>query len=114
MSRAIYEAIKEVGKYDPLYNPRVHGTFNPSRYYGKPDKPIMDVKMKELPSWIWRRNCTPIGAARAVGRGFWSFKLKYISCKNGNWKVLPILCLPVAINEARDHFHHVFDKRKYH
>ncbi|XP_060064203.1 putative ATP synthase subunit f, mitochondrial [Ylistrum balloti] len=105
--------IRNIGKYDPNYNPRVHGTYDPSRWYGKPDKPFMDVTVKELPAWISRRDISPFGIARAFGRGYATFKNNFFSSKNSNWKVFMIMCIPVAILEAQHHFHTVFDKRKY-
>ncbi|OWF35237.1 putative ATP synthase subunit f, mitochondrial [Mizuhopecten yessoensis] len=114
MLSKILEGINQAGKYDPLYNPRVHGPYDPSRFYGKADKPFLDVRVGELGQWMKNRNKTPYGFVSAVSRGYWAFKLKYIGCKNSNACAILIPVFIVAAINAQEHFHHVFDKTKYH
>ncbi|EAT47153.1 AAEL001718-PA [Aedes aegypti] len=61
------------GNYPAEYNPKIHGLYDPVRYYGKPDTP---VKLFELGAWFGRRDKNP-AAAGAVSRAFWRWQQKY-------------------------------------
>ncbi|XP_078034358.1 ATP synthase, subunit F [Augochlora pura] len=68
----------KIGEYPPEYNRQIHGPYDPSRYYGKPDTPLGEVKLGELSQWIGRRN---MGLRPLVGlfsRGFWRWQMKYV------------------------------------
>ncbi|PSN48097.1 putative ATP synthase subunit f [Blattella germanica] len=56
------------GDYPADYNPKVHGPFDPARYYGTPDTPLSQVKLGELGSWLGRRNKNPKAMVAAVSR----------------------------------------------
>ncbi|EAT36483.1 AAEL011437-PA [Aedes aegypti] len=47
------------GDYPAEYNPKIHGPYDPVRYYGKPDTPLSQA------------------AAGAVSRAFWRWQHKY-------------------------------------
>ncbi|EAT37231.1 AAEL010754-PA [Aedes aegypti] len=47
------------GDYPAEYNPKVHGPYDPARYYGKPDTPLGQVKLNELGAWFGRRDKNP-------------------------------------------------------
>jgi len=61
------------GEYPPEYNAKVHGTYDPGRYYGPKDTKFSQVKLGELFSWIGRRNYGPQGTVSAVSRSYWRF-----------------------------------------
>lgn len=37
-----------IGDYPVEYNPKVHGPYDPARFYGKPDTPFSQVKLGEV------------------------------------------------------------------
>ena len=69
---------KHIGMYPPEYNPKIHGPYDPSRFYGKPDTPFGEVKISELPGWLARRNKNPIAWGSAVGRAWWRWQDKWM------------------------------------
>lgn len=71
------------GDYPIEYNPKVHGTYDPARYYGKPDTPFAQVKLGELGSWFARRNKSPRAMVGAISRAWWRWQHKYMLCKRG-------------------------------
>ncbi|KAK8405157.1 hypothetical protein O3P69_001614 [Scylla paramamosain] len=64
------------GEYPPEYNAKIHGPYDPARYYGKADIPFGQVKLGELGSWVGRRNMS--GIPGAVSRAFWRWNHKYM------------------------------------
>lgn len=86
-----------IGDYPAEYNPKVHGPYDPARYYGKreftnllnnicyitrrdqkyfltmssflADTPFGQVKLSELGSWFARRNKGPSAFAGLFSRG---------------------------------------------
>ncbi|MBO8666384.1 hypothetical protein INO76_15255, partial [Staphylococcus aureus] len=48
-----------IGDYPAEYNPKVHGPYDPARYYGTPDKPFGQLKLGEVTEWVGRRNKSP-------------------------------------------------------
>jgi len=66
------------GEYPPEYNARVHGTYDPARYYGKPDTALAQVKLGELGAWLGRRNKSPVAMTQAVSRAWWRWNHRYI------------------------------------
>ncbi|KAL9704400.1 hypothetical protein quinque_007918 [Culex quinquefasciatus] len=54
------------GDYPAEYNPKVHGPYDPARFYGKPDTPFGQVKLGELGAWFGRRDKNPRAAVGAV------------------------------------------------
>lgn len=69
------------GDYPNEYNPKVHGVYDPSRYYGKPDVPLGQVKINELENWFKRRNMSPSAIAGVVSRAWWKWQHKYMQPK---------------------------------
>uniref|UniRef100_A0A8D8ZIM4 ATP synthase subunit f, mitochondrial n=1 Tax=Cacopsylla melanoneura TaxID=428564 RepID=A0A8D8ZIM4_9HEMI len=66
------------GDYPVEYNPRVHGPYDPARFYGKADTPLGQVKINELASWFGRRSYSPKAMTSACSRAFWRWNHKYI------------------------------------
>ncbi|XP_022916808.1 putative ATP synthase subunit f, mitochondrial [Onthophagus taurus] len=69
------------GDYPAEYNPKVHGPYDPARFYGKPDTPFGQVKLGELGSWFGRRTKSPQAVAGACSRAWWRWQHKYIQPK---------------------------------
>merc|ERR1712080_803478 len=67
-----------LGELPKEYNPKVHGPYDPSVYYGPRDKAFGEVKLGELPGWLARRNKSPTAFARLLSRGYWRWSHKYI------------------------------------
>jgi len=66
------------GEYPPEYNPRVHGTYDPGRWYGKPDTKFSQVKLGEMAGWIGRRNMTPGAIVSAWSRSYWRWTHRWM------------------------------------
>ncbi|XP_064594462.1 putative ATP synthase subunit f, mitochondrial [Liolophura sinensis] len=73
-----------IGEYPPEFNPKIHGPYNPARYYGKPDASLGEVKVGELGSWLARRNWTPAGMAGGISRAYWRWAQKWLLVKRGS------------------------------
>ncbi|KAF4520500.1 hypothetical protein B566_EDAN004751 [Ephemera danica] len=69
------------GEYPAEYNPRVHGPYDPARYYGKADTPFSQLKVAEIGGWLGRRNKSPKAVAGAVSRAWWRWQHKYVQPK---------------------------------
>ncbi|XP_050315206.1 putative ATP synthase subunit f, mitochondrial [Anthonomus grandis grandis] len=69
------------GDYPPEYNPKVHGPYDPARYYGKADVPFGQVKLGEIGGWLARRNKNPRALVSAVSRAYWRWSHKYVQPK---------------------------------
>merc|ERR1712071_352623 len=69
------------GEYPIEYNPKVHGPYDPSRFYGKADTALAEVKLAELPAWLKRRNVSVSGVSGGISRGFWRWQHKYMQPK---------------------------------
>lgn len=78
------------GDYPAEYDPKIHGPYDPARYYGKgklenyvltvwiryvtyfspiADKPFGELKLSEIGSWIGRRNKSPNAFIGSISRG---------------------------------------------
>lgn len=66
------------GEYPQEYIPKIHGPYDPGRYYGKKDTPFGEVKLKDLNNWISRRNITPISVVGVISRAHWRWQHKYV------------------------------------
>ncbi|GAB6025757.1 hypothetical protein CHUAL_011742 [Chamberlinius hualienensis] len=66
-----------IGDYPAEYNSKVHGPYDPARYYGKPDTPLGEVKIGELAQWLGRRKWGPRPFAQACSRAYWRWQHKY-------------------------------------
>jgi len=67
------------GCYPPGYNRRVHGTYDPSRYYGPKDTALSEVRISELAAWIGRRDKSPRAMSRAISRTFFRWHDKFVN-----------------------------------
>ncbi|KAK6643059.1 hypothetical protein RUM43_004562 [Polyplax serrata] len=68
-------------EYPPGYDRAVHGYYDPSRYYGKPDTPFSQVKLGEFGAWLSRRDKSPRGIMRALSRAYWKHNMTWIAPK---------------------------------
>ena len=48
------------------------------------EKKLLDVKLRELPSWILMWDFIPKGIARILQRGYYRYYSKYFNMKNGS------------------------------
>merc|ERR1711915_98451 len=71
------------GEYPSAYNAKIHGPYDPARFYGKADIPFGEVKLGELPSWLSRRSFG--GIPGALSRAFWRWQHKYMLPKKTNF-----------------------------
>ncbi|XP_069692197.1 putative ATP synthase subunit f, mitochondrial [Periplaneta americana] len=69
------------GDYPAEYNPKVHGPYDPARYYGTPDTPFGQLKLSEVGAWIGRRNKNPKAMVGALSRAWWRWQHKYVHPK---------------------------------
>ncbi|EEC00200.1 putative ATP synthase subunit f, mitochondrial [Ixodes scapularis] len=67
-----------IGDYPAEYNPKVHGPYDPARYYGKPDTPFSELKLTEIGSWLARRKKSPQSVAGLFSRVYWRWQQKYV------------------------------------
>ena len=65
-----------IGELPKEYNVRVHGPYNPGRYYGPDQRNWKDLKIKEFPSFLLSRSKNPIDWFRTFGRWYWRYNLK--------------------------------------
>merc|ERR1712168_736122 len=72
-------AVMGLGDYPIDYNPKVHGPYDPARFYGKADTALAQVKLGELGSWLGRRSIA--GIPSAISRGWWRWQHKYVQPK---------------------------------
>ncbi|KAK9744736.1 Mitochondrial F1F0-ATP synthase, subunit f [Popillia japonica] len=70
-----------IGDYPAEYNAKVHGPYDPARFYGKPDTPFGQVRLGEIGSWLARRNKHPSAIAGAFSRAWWRWQHKYVQPK---------------------------------
>ncbi|KAI1884615.1 hypothetical protein AGOR_G00228210 [Albula goreensis] len=79
-------------------------------------KSLLDVKMKELPSWIFSRDFTPNGLLNSVRRGHDKYYNKYINVKKGGiGGVAMLLAGYVILSYVWEYDHLKHDRwRKYH
>merc|ERR1711963_50839 len=69
------------GEYPAEYNAKVHGPYDPARWYGKADTPLAQTKLGELGAWLGRRQKSPQAVTAAVSRGYWRWLHKYVHPK---------------------------------
>lgn len=67
-----------IGDYPAEYNPKVHGPYDPARFYGKPDTPFTELKLTEVGSWLARRKKSPQAFAGVCSRAWWRWQHKYV------------------------------------
>ena len=86
-----------VGEACPGYNPKVHGPYDPSVYYGKKDIPLAQVKLGELPGWLARRSKNPIDWFRAINRAYWGWRFNYFYPKKAGFAGVGHLLVGVPV-----------------
>ncbi|XP_054707700.1 putative ATP synthase subunit f, mitochondrial [Uloborus diversus] len=90
--------LKNFGRLPAEYNEKVHGPYDPSRFYGKKDIPFGEVKVGELGSWLARRNKSPAAVAGACSRAFWRWQFKYVLPKrSGLTPIIQFVCGTMAL-----------------
>lgn len=67
-----------IGEYPDGYEPRIHGPYDPARYYGPKDTPFGEVRLKDLGAWFLRRKYTPQAITGAISRAYWRWQHKYV------------------------------------
>ena len=70
-------------EYPKEYNPRVHGAYDPSRFYGKA-QPLTEVKLGEVGNWFSQRNMSFAGFRGLASRALWRYRIKYIDPRRAN------------------------------
>merc|ERR1719334_2514260 len=85
------------GDYPAEYNPKVHGPYNPGRFYGKPDTPFGQVKISELGGWIGRRSFSPQAMLNGVMRGYWRWAQKYLMVKKTSVAPIAHVCVTLSL-----------------
>ena len=67
------------GCYPEGYNRKVHGPYNPARYYGPKDTAFGEVKISELSKWIGRRDKSFQSMMQAVSRAHFRWIEKFVA-----------------------------------
>ncbi|XP_015373943.1 PREDICTED: putative ATP synthase subunit f, mitochondrial [Diuraphis noxia] len=70
-----------IGDYPAEYNPRVHGPYDPARFYGTPHTPFSELKLCEVPQWLKCRNKSPKSMAGLFSRAYWRWSHRYVQPK---------------------------------
>ncbi|XP_042293265.1 ATP synthase subunit f, mitochondrial isoform X1 [Sceloporus undulatus] len=80
------------------------------------DKPLMDVKLGQLPNWLAARDYSPAGIVRGCQGGYNRFIKKYIDVKKGGiGGIAMMLTGYVIISYIWNYDHLKHDRwRKYH
>uniref|UniRef100_A0A2S2QQ35 Putative ATP synthase subunit f n=1 Tax=Sipha flava TaxID=143950 RepID=A0A2S2QQ35_9HEMI len=78
-----------IGDYPAEYKPKVHGLYDPARFYGTPDTPFSQVKLGEMTQWIGRLNKSPSALAGLFSRAYWRWSHKYVQPKRAT--VAPLI-----------------------
>lgn len=66
-----WEVYKTFGCYQPEYNRRIHGPYDPSVNYAFKDIHWTKVKVGDFPSWLKRRDFSPRGIFGVGSRYLW-------------------------------------------
>jgi len=66
------------GDYPKEFNPKIHGAYDPSRYYGPKDTKFTEVKLSQFVSWLGRRNKTPNAMVQATSRAYHRWQGKHV------------------------------------
>jgi len=97
----------EFGLAPREYNFRVHGPYVPWRYYGKLDTPFFDVKVKELPAWLARRDLSPYSGVRAISRAYYYWVHRTVLTKYKNltyvWQLGVLIYITMHMYNADAH-----------
>ncbi|ENN74885.1 putative ATP synthase subunit f, mitochondrial [Dendroctonus ponderosae] len=82
------------GQYPIEYDPKIHGPYDPARFYGKPDTPFGQLKLSEVGSWLGRRDKSPRAVVGAISRAYWRWQHKYVQPKRAG--IAPFLQVVVG------------------
>uniref|UniRef100_A0A023FG48 Putative lipid particle n=1 Tax=Amblyomma cajennense TaxID=34607 RepID=A0A023FG48_AMBCJ len=102
-----------LGDYPPQYNPKVHGPYDPSRYYGKPDTPFSELRLSEVGAWISRREKSPRALAGLFSRAFWRWQMKYVQPKYAGLTPLVQFCVGASILFYYFNYSNLKHERRY-
>nr|ABI52735.1 mitochondrial ATP synthase F chain [Argas monolakensis] len=105
-----------LGDYPAEYNPKVHGPYDPARYYGKPDVPFSELRLTEVAAWFGRRRKSPQALVGAMSRAYWRWQHKYVLPKRAGFPAIGQLLVGLctffyAINYSKLKHHRRF---RYH
>ncbi|KAL5018137.1 hypothetical protein ScPMuIL_003859 [Solemya velum] len=105
-----------IGEYPPEFNPKIHGPYNPGRYYGKADVPLGEVKVGQLGSWLSRRSFSPQAMFNGVCRAQWRWAQKYLLVKKGSFAPFAqfVVCLSTFYYFLQYRAHTNHRHTKYH
>lgn len=104
------------GKYPKEYNPRIHGPYDPARFYGKADTAFGEVKLGELPAWLARRNMSAGGTVALISRGYNRWARSGIQAQRPSFAPVVQVFVLIAVFECWVHYNKVRNSRnsKYH
>lgn len=87
---------KGYGCYPAGYNRKVHGPYDPARYYGPKDTAFGDVKMSELTQWIGRRDKSLQSMAQCISRNHTRWVDKFSAPRKATsswvWQSIFVFC----------------------
>lgn len=93
-----WQIYKTFGCYDPAWNRKIHGGYNPSINYSFNDVHWTKVKLGDLPSWIMRRNYDPRSILAVAGRWFHRIDYKTAPLRTGGNLIIGIFFLSCMVN----------------
>ncbi|KAL4104187.1 hypothetical protein QTP88_019496 [Uroleucon formosanum] len=70
-----------IGDYPTEYNPKVHGPYDPARFYGTPHTPFSELKLCEVVQWLKCRNKSPKSTVALFSRAYWRWSHQYVQPK---------------------------------
>ncbi|XP_022180431.1 putative ATP synthase subunit f, mitochondrial, partial [Myzus persicae] len=73
--------VGDIGDYPAEYNPKVHGPYDPARFYGAAHTPFSEVKLCEIDQWMKCRNKSPKAFAALISRAYWRWSHQYVQPK---------------------------------
>lgn len=73
--------IDDIGGYPAGYNPKVHGPYDPARFYGTPVTPFSQLKLCEVTDWLRCRDKSPKAIAGLFSRAYWRWSHQYVQPK---------------------------------
>merc|ERR1712168_1454045 len=92
------KSIKMVwGEYPKEFNPKVHGPYDPSRYYGAKDTKFSEVKLGDFTAWLSRRKKTPNAAVQCFSRGWHRWTHHYVLPQRAGIAPLVQLVFPMIL-----------------
>ena len=98
----LYRIDKIIGCYHPLYDRKIHGPYNPgTNYSAANDIHWSKVKLRDLPSWMKRRDFSITNVANGVGRVFFRFENNHFmpvrAKANAFFSMLAVMALVNAV-----------------